>query len=116
MSRFVLSVALVTTLAACGADAESSEDRSSQPVPEAVSSRAAAPAKVTAIPAGTVLTFEVRESVSTSSHAAGDEFSRRRSRSKDAPASRSPRAISPTQVRRAASRSAPSCSRRSVRT
>jgi hypothetical protein len=75
MSRFVLSVALITTLAACGVDAESSEDRSSQPVPEAASSSAAAPATVAAIPAGTVLTFEVRENVSTSSHTAGDGFS-----------------------------------------
>jgi hypothetical protein len=74
MSRFILGVALVTSLAACGTDAESSEDRNSQPVPaaEAVSSPAAV---VAAIPAGAVLIFEVREDVSTSSHAAGDNFS-----------------------------------------
>lgn len=74
MSRFILGIALVTSLAACGTDAESSEDASSRPVPaaEAVPS---APAVVASIPAGTVLTFEVRENVSTSSHVAGDGFS-----------------------------------------
>jgi len=75
MSRLMLSVAVVTTLAACGSDAESSEDRNSQPVIEVASPRAAAPAAVASIPAGTVLVFEVRENVSTSSHTAGDRFS-----------------------------------------
>ncbi|MEX2466944.1 MAG: hypothetical protein WD995_08535, partial [Gemmatimonadota bacterium] len=68
-------VALVTTLAACGTDAESSEDRDSQRVPEAGSSAPAVSEVVSSIPAGTVLTFEVREDISTSSHAAGDGFS-----------------------------------------
>lgn len=74
MSRFILGVVLVTSLAACGTDAESSEDRNSQPVrtPEAASS---SPAVVAAIPAGTVLIFEVTEDVSTSSHTNGDSFS-----------------------------------------
>lgn len=86
MKRMILGVALVTTLAACGTDAESSPDLESmeaerdvpsQPVrtAPAQAERAAPPAQpVRAIPAGTVLTFEVREDVSTSSHASGDAF------------------------------------------
>lgn len=86
MKQIILGVALVTTLAACGTDAESREDLDSlaaeREVPEqmvpttsAQSQRAATPAQpVRAIPSGTVLTFEVRENVSTSSHAVGDEF------------------------------------------
>lgn len=74
MSRFILGVALATSLAACGTDAESSEDRNSRSVP-APEAATATPAVVASIPAGTVLTFEVRENVSTSSHAAGDGFS-----------------------------------------
>lgn len=97
MKRMILGVALVATLAACGTDAESREDLESleadrdvpsEPVrtgaqgqserasPPAQSERAPAPARSErAIPAGTTLTFEVRENVSTDSHAAGDEFS-----------------------------------------
>jgi hypothetical protein len=84
MSRIALSVLLVTALAACGSDAESREDLESQsavdavPAQQAPAGRAepAAPAQpVRAISAGTVLTFEVRENVSTSSHASGDGFS-----------------------------------------
>jgi predicted extracellular nuclease len=86
MKRMILGVALVATLAACGTDAESREDLASlaadgevpsQPVRTnpAQSERAPPPAApVRAIPAGTVLTFEVRENVSTSSHASGDAF------------------------------------------
>lgn len=76
MSRFVLSMALITTLAACGSDVESSEGPEGVPVDAAAPSQApvvnAQPAR--SIPAGTVLTFEVRETVSTSSHTSGDEF------------------------------------------
>lgn len=95
MSRIPLSMLLVAALAACGTEAESREDLDSEPlVPAAAapsapaaqpaptpSAPAARPAPtpveapVRAIPAGTVLTFEVREDVSTSSHAAGDAFS-----------------------------------------
>lgn len=82
MSRTALSVFLVTMLAACVGEAESREDLDSQAVPEATQPRPAAttpaapPAQpVRAIPAGTVLTFEVREDVSTSSHTAGETFS-----------------------------------------
>ena len=74
MSRFILTLAIATSLAACGTDAESREDTSSQPVP-AADAVASPPAVVVSIPAGTVLTFEVREDVSTSSHATGDGFS-----------------------------------------
>lgn len=91
MSRIALSVLLVSTLAACGGEAESREDLDSQPVPQtttqaqpaataqpapAAQPRPAPPAQpVRAIPAGTLLTFEVRENVSTSSHESGDVFS-----------------------------------------
>jgi hypothetical protein len=85
MNRFALSVAFVTALAACGGDAESSEDLESQALGDTAqvqtSSQAPAervrstpPQPVRAIPAGTLLTFEVRENVSTSSHDAGDSF------------------------------------------
>jgi hypothetical protein len=86
MKQIILGVALIATLAACGTDAESREDLESLaaereapeqvvPTTSAQSQRAAPPAQpVRAIPAGTVLTFEVRENVSTSSHASGDEF------------------------------------------
>jgi hypothetical protein len=86
MERTILSMTLVAILAACGTDAESREDLESEATSrEAPAERVrpiqagsdgyappAAPARV--IPAGSVLTFEVRESVSTSSHDAGDAF------------------------------------------
>jgi hypothetical protein len=86
MNRFALGVAFVTALAACGADAESREDVEGQALGDTVPVQAsrsapvepvrAAPAQpVRAIQAGTLLTFEVRENVSTSSHDAGDTFS-----------------------------------------
>jgi hypothetical protein len=86
MNRLALSLAFITALAACGADAESREDVESQALggdePARTSTpgtvapiRAAPPQPVRAIPAGTVLTFEVRESLSTSSSDAGDTFS-----------------------------------------
>lgn len=81
MKRITLTVALVSALAACGGDAESREDLEGEAVTgstPSTSERAAPtpPAQpVRAIPAGTVLTFEVRENVSTSSHTAGDGFS-----------------------------------------
>jgi hypothetical protein len=94
MKRFALGIAFVTALAACGGDAESREDRESQRLADsaAVQSPRSAPAtgtraapaqpertapaeRVRAIQAGTLLTFEVRETVSTSSHDAGDTFS-----------------------------------------
>jgi hypothetical protein len=94
MNRFALGIAFVTALAACGGDAESREDRESQPLSDspAVQSPRSAPAtgtraapaqsertapadRVRAIQAGTLLTFEVSETVSTSSHDAGDTFS-----------------------------------------
>jgi hypothetical protein len=94
MKRFALGMALVTALAACGGDAESREDLESQALADSavVQATPSAPApaarvaptpppertapavQVRAIPAGTLLTFEVRETVSTSSHDAGDTF------------------------------------------
>jgi hypothetical protein len=77
MTRFALSVAFITTLTACGMDAESREDLEGQATGGTVAEQPvrAAPTPVRAISAGTVLTFEVRESISTSSHASGDAFS-----------------------------------------
>jgi hypothetical protein len=88
MNRFALSgMALLTALAACGGDAESREDRESQTLGDAVNAEAprAAPAAQPArtapaqparmIQAGTLLTFEVRDNVSTSSHDVGSGFS-----------------------------------------
>jgi hypothetical protein len=78
MSRLALSVALVTVLAGCGGTAESSEDMESEATGAAVRAttvRATPVAPVRAIPAGTLLTFEVRENVSTGSHVSGDGFS-----------------------------------------
>ena len=86
MKHIILGIVLVATLGACGTDAESREDLDgvaaerdvpSEPVRTgpAQSERATPPAQpARAIPAGTVLTFEVREDISTSSHAPGDEF------------------------------------------
>jgi len=86
MNRIAMGIALVTVVAACGS-AESSEDLDSQAYADSVEAsasrtastsgtRAAAPAQpVRAIAAGTLLTFEVRENVSTSSHDAGATFS-----------------------------------------
>ena len=84
MSRIALSVLLMTALTACGSDAEAREDletqpaspaASAQPAPTAQPAPAAPTQPVRAIPAGTVLTFEVGEDVSTSSHVSGDAFS-----------------------------------------
>lgn len=86
MNRLILGIICITTLAACGSDAESSEDLDSQAVRDSVQAQAARSATVErapraptppvrAIPAGTLLTFEVRENVSTSSHDVGDSFS-----------------------------------------
>jgi hypothetical protein len=94
MNRIALSLALVAglALAGCGADAESREDAGSAaqngeadapspattPAPRAnalAPVRATQPEPVRAIQAGTLLTFEVRENVSTSSNRAGDTFS-----------------------------------------
>jgi hypothetical protein len=95
MNRFALGIiTFVMALAACGGDAESHEDLESQALADTVALEAtrsapatgarAAPAQpertapaepVRAIQAGTLLTFEVRETVSTSSHDAGDTFS-----------------------------------------
>ncbi len=91
MNRFALSAAFITALAACGGDAESREDLESQALGDTVHaqvSRSApadplrdapvrdAPAQaVRAIEAGTLLTFEVREDISTASHEVGDSFS-----------------------------------------
>ena len=100
MNRSILSLFLVGAVAACGGDAESREALEDQaidttvtaervevtPPPAAVTTPAqpprvapprttpVEPQPVRAIPAGTVLTFEVRENVSTSSHASGDAF------------------------------------------
>jgi len=86
MSRIALSVLLVSTLAACGGEAESREDLDSRAVPQTTTQAQPTPAAqptpeaepsleaVRAIPAGTLLTFEVRENVSTSSHESGDGF------------------------------------------
>ncbi len=86
MGRFFLSIVLVAAMAACGMDAESREVLESQAIGDSASVQPvhtaqdppapAAPAQpVRAIEAGTVLTFEVRENVSTSSHTSGDAFS-----------------------------------------
>jgi hypothetical protein len=86
MNRIALGIAFVTALAACGGDAESREDLDSQALADsaaaatsrtapAATPRAAPAQPVRAIQAGTTLTFEVRENVSTSSHDAGDTFS-----------------------------------------
>jgi hypothetical protein len=95
-NRLAVGVALFATLAACGTDGESAEDLESQRLADSVavqearsapatsgrtapapaaSERAATAQPVRAIAAGTLLTFEVRENVSTSSHDAGDTFS-----------------------------------------
>jgi predicted extracellular nuclease len=91
----IASVLFALAMAACGGDAESREDLEGEALdmetPPAASAPAPAPAPaprpeatapspstpaapVRAIPAGTRLTFEVREDVSTSSHTAGDGF------------------------------------------
>lgn len=83
MSRIALGLVLVTALAACGTDAESREaldDQAVVPAEATPSTPTAQPAPVPAekpvraIPAGSLLTFEVREDVSTSSHVSGDTF------------------------------------------
>jgi len=92
MHRLALTLAFFTALAACGTDAESREDLESQTLgadtvaqtsTRAQTStagsvgpvRAAPPQSGRAIPAGALLTFEVRESVSTASNGVGDTFS-----------------------------------------
>ncbi|TVP76228.1 MAG: hypothetical protein EA352_06230 [Gemmatimonadales bacterium] len=86
MNRFALGVAFVMALSACGADAESREDLEGQAVGDTMEARAPSPAStdrpraapeapVRAIRAGTLLTFEVREDISTSTHGVGDGFS-----------------------------------------
>jgi predicted extracellular nuclease len=81
MNRTILGIALVTVLAACGTDAESREDRESQAALQSSQADTSQPTRtapvepVRAIPAGTVLTFEVSENVSTSFNAPGDGFS-----------------------------------------
>ncbi len=86
VNRFSIGAICILTLAACGTDAESHEDLDGQALRDSAQLQApaqtsaertrTAPAQaVRAIPAGTLLTFEVRENVSTSSHDAGDGFS-----------------------------------------
>lgn len=76
MNRIAPSILLVTALAACGSDAESREVAEAAETTRAVPSQpATAVPVVRAIPAGSILTFEVRETISTSSHVAGDGFS-----------------------------------------
>jgi predicted extracellular nuclease len=79
MKRFTLGIAFVTALAACGGDAESRESLEDKALndsarAQAQQSRSAPAAPVRAIPSGTLLTFEVRETVSTTSHQAGSTF------------------------------------------
>jgi hypothetical protein len=75
--------ALALALAGCGGEAESREDVEGEAVAEEMggevgeSPRATAAEPVRALPAGTSLTFEVLEEVSTSSHRAGDTFALR---------------------------------------
>jgi len=78
MNRLILSIALVTTLVACGGDAESREDLEGQATsrtPAVEAARVTPAAEVRAIPAGTLLTFRVGETLSTSTHSSGDAFS-----------------------------------------
>lgn len=86
MERIMVGAALLAILAACGSDAESREDLESLQVTREAPSQPvrpiqagpertvppASPARV--IPAGSLLTFEVQETVSTSSHDVGDAF------------------------------------------
>lgn len=75
---FSSSFLFLSALAACGNNAESMEDTESQATASETSTRPLAarpPAQpVRAIPAGTVMIFEVRENISTSSHKVGDSF------------------------------------------
>jgi hypothetical protein len=65
-------------LVGCGGDAESSDDMQGSAAAGGDRPVAATPAPpVRGLPSGTVLTFEVTENVSTSSHAAGDGFTLR---------------------------------------
>ncbi|MDT8369647.1 MAG: hypothetical protein RQ745_10605 [Longimicrobiales bacterium] len=80
MIRIAFSMLLLSSLAACGGEAESREVQDNEAVPQPTQGQgqpqSAAPDQpVRAIPAGTILTFEVREEISTSSHEAGDSFS-----------------------------------------
>jgi hypothetical protein len=87
MERIILGAALVAILAACGTEAESREDRESRPATEEAPAQPVrpvqagpeptvpSPAPARAIQAGSLLTFEVREHVSSISHGPGDAFS-----------------------------------------
>lgn len=78
MKNTALSLLLISSLAACGNSAESMEDTESTATGSEISGNPPAarppapPAR--AIPAGTILTFEVREEISSSSHNVGDAF------------------------------------------
>jgi hypothetical protein len=78
MNRVTGSLLLLTVLAACGSEAESGEDVGSTATGSPISARPPAdrplaqPAR--SIPAGTILIFEVRENISTSTHKVGDAF------------------------------------------
>jgi hypothetical protein len=93
MNRFTLGIALFIGLVACGGDAGSRQDLESLAIQDTiwvglpqvergtvvhpVSTQAAPTPRaepVRGIPAGTLLTLEVREDLSTSSHRSGDAF------------------------------------------
>jgi hypothetical protein len=91
MNRLILSLAFLTALTACGSDAESREDLDSEALESevpaqtvrtnpaarpstAIPDRVAPPQPVRAIGAGTLLTFEVQETVSTATSRVGDTF------------------------------------------
>ncbi len=78
LPALMLATGALFALGGCGGDAESADDLegSEATTPGAAAAGPAQPAAPPArtLPAGTVLTFEVTESVSTSSHAAGDGF------------------------------------------
>jgi hypothetical protein len=87
MQRIILGATVLAVLVGCGSDAESREDLESRtptreaPAPsdrpvQAGPDRDALPTvPARAIPAGSLLTFEVRETLSTSTHDVGDVFS-----------------------------------------
>lgn len=82
-SGSLMGLALLTTfgLAACGGDPELGDDPYGEPATEEMApgemppaDRGAAAPEGAYVPAGTTLTFEVTETVSTQSHDEGDEF------------------------------------------